>query len=64
MELKVTKKQNNTTDCIVCGLHNDASLHTRFYELEGNIICGIFHNESRIGGVAAFSDFVVIIAGA
>ena len=47
MELKVTKKQNNTTDCIVCGLHNDASLHTRFYELEGNIMCGVFHNENR-----------------
>ncbi len=47
MELKILKKQNNTPDCLVCGLHNDASLHTRFYELEGNIVCGVFRNENR-----------------
>ena len=45
MELKVLKKQNNSEECIVCGLKNDASLKVRFYECEGNIVCGVFHNE-------------------
>ena len=38
MQLKILKKQNNTQECIVCGLHSDSSLHTKFYELENNII--------------------------
>ena len=45
MELKVLKKQNNSEECIVCGLDNDSSLKVRFYECEGDIICGVFHNE-------------------
>ena len=45
MELKVLKKQNNSEECIVCGLQNDASLKVRFYECDGGLICGIFHNE-------------------
>lgn len=45
MDLKVLKKQNNSEDCIVCGLKNHSSLRTRFYELEGDIICGIFNTE-------------------
>lgn len=30
MELKVTKKQNNSDMCVVCGVYNDASLKKRF----------------------------------
>lgn len=45
MQLKVLKKQNNTQKCIVCGLHSDSSLHTKFYELENNIIYAVFKNQ-------------------
>lgn len=41
MEYKVIKKQNNSDMCIVCGLINDASLKTRFYELENGTLVGI-----------------------
>ena len=40
MKYKVTKKQNNSNDCIVCGLNTDASLKTAFYELENNTVVG------------------------
>ncbi len=45
MELKVLKKQNNSNACIVCGLDNHSSLKVRFYECEGDVVCGVFHNE-------------------
>ena len=38
MKYKVTKKQNNSGMCVVCGTHNHHSLGTSFYELEGEII--------------------------
>ena len=41
MKFKVLKKQNNSDMCIVCGVKNDSSLKSVFYELEGNIIVGI-----------------------
>lgn len=41
MKYKVTKKQNNSNDCIVCGLNTNASLKTAFYELENNTVVGI-----------------------
>lgn len=41
MKYKVTKKQNNSNDCIVCGLNTQASLKTAFYELENNAVVGI-----------------------
>ena len=41
MELKVTKKQNNSDMCVVCGVYNDASLNSVFYELENDMIVGI-----------------------
>ena len=34
MTYKVLKQQNNSAHCFVCGLQNDASLKTRFYECE------------------------------
>jgi uncharacterized protein (TIGR00369 family) len=32
--LKVIRKQNNSSDCIICGLSNSAGLHAHFYVLE------------------------------
>ena len=29
--------------CFVCGIHNDAGLNTRYYELEGKRLLGLFH---------------------
>ncbi|MEL4106339.1 PaaI family thioesterase [Oscillospiraceae bacterium WX1] len=34
MKKKVVRKQNNSSRCFVCGVTNDASLGTEFYELE------------------------------
>lgn len=42
MKYKVTKKQNNSNDCIVCGLNTSASLKAEFYELENDTIVAIF----------------------
>ncbi|MFV0518599.1 MAG: PaaI family thioesterase [Aminipila sp.] len=40
MECKVTRKQNNSSRCVVCGTNNKFSLNTRFYEVEnGQLIC-------------------------
>lgn len=41
MKYKVIKKQNNSNDCIVCGLNTASSLKAAFYELENNAIVGI-----------------------
>ncbi len=38
---KILRKQNNSDMCIVCGVKSDASLKTKFYELENNLIVGI-----------------------
>ncbi|MBU1094106.1 MAG: PaaI family thioesterase [Firmicutes bacterium] len=38
----VLKKQNNSEMCFVCGLSNDAGLHTSFYELEQGLLLGVF----------------------
>ena len=41
MKYKVIKKQNNSNDCIVCGLNTTSSLKAEFYELENNTIAAI-----------------------
>lgn len=41
MKYKITKKQNNSNDCIVCGLKTDASLKAEFYELENNTVVAL-----------------------
>lgn len=41
MKYKVIKKQNNSDMCIVCGIYNDASLKSGFYELENGALAGI-----------------------
>ncbi len=45
MQFRVLKKQNNADMCFVCGIHNDAGLNTRFYELEGKRLLGVFQGE-------------------
>lgn len=45
MKFKVLKKQHNAHMCFVCGIHNDSGLNTKFYELEGKRLLGVFHGE-------------------
>jgi uncharacterized protein (TIGR00369 family) len=42
MEYKVIRKQYNSDMCFVCGLKNDAGLHTHYYELENQSLLGVF----------------------
>ena len=42
MKFKVIRKQNNSSMCFVCGIDNQAGLHTRFYELDKNRLLGQF----------------------
>lgn len=42
MEYKVIRKQYNSDMCFVCGLQNNAGLHTHFYELENQSLLGVF----------------------
>lgn len=41
MKYKVTKKQNNSGMCVVCGTQNHHSLGASFYEVEGQIIVAL-----------------------
>lgn len=41
MKLKVTKIQNNSNSCIVCGLGNALGLQAHFYETEGDYIVAV-----------------------
>ncbi|MFZ5351294.1 MAG: PaaI family thioesterase [Bacillota bacterium] len=42
MKYKITKKQQNSKSCIVCGLKNELSLRTSFYELENGELIAFF----------------------
>lgn len=42
MKYKVTRKQQNSKKCIVCGLENDLGLKASFYELENGELVAIF----------------------
>ena len=42
MKYRVIKKQNNSSMCFVCGMDNEASLRTKYYELEDQSILGLF----------------------
>lgn len=41
MKYKVTKKQNSSKSCIVCGIENNLGLKTSFYELENGELVAI-----------------------
>lgn len=45
MNIKVIRKQNNSNDCIVCGMKNHASLKAQIYELENGMVVGITTGE-------------------
>ncbi|MHC1722650.1 MAG: PaaI family thioesterase [Aminipila sp.] len=45
MNYKVTKKQNNSDRCLVCGTKNKFSLNTRFYEIENGQLTCTFRTE-------------------
>ena len=36
--MKVLKKQNNSEDCLICGVHNALGLQAQFYEVEGDMV--------------------------
>lgn len=42
MKYKVTKKQPNSRNCLVCGLENELGLKAVFYELDNDEIISIF----------------------
>lgn len=50
MQYKVLKKQHNSHMCFVCGIHNDLGLNTKYYELEGKKLLGVFHGEDEHQG--------------
>lgn len=41
MKYKVLKKQNISSNCLVCGIENDLGLKASFYELENNELVAI-----------------------
>ncbi|MHC1721292.1 MAG: PaaI family thioesterase [Clostridiaceae bacterium] len=42
MKYKITKKQQNSNKCIVCGLNNELGLKASFYELDNDELVAIF----------------------
>lgn len=42
MDIKISKKQPNSSMCLVCGINNDFGLKSFFYELENKDVLGIF----------------------
>jgi uncharacterized protein (TIGR00369 family) len=61
MKYRVTRKQQNSRLCFVCGLKNDYGLKTAFYELENGQLAALFQTAEEHqsypgrlhGGVAA-----------
>lgn len=42
MKFKVLKKAKNYQQCMICGMNNEFSVKTQFYEIEHNMCCSIF----------------------
>lgn len=40
--MKVVKKQNNSHDCLICGVDNKFGLKAQFYETENKEVVGLF----------------------
>lgn len=47
MKYKVIGKQENSSMCLVCGVNNDLSLKTAFYELENGELVSVFHTKEE-----------------
>ncbi len=45
MKYKVTRKQNNSRKCILCGVENSSGMNARFYELENGELACIFNTK-------------------
>lgn len=41
MKYKITKKQNVSNMCVVCGIHNHSSLKSEFYECEDKFVVAL-----------------------
>jgi acyl-coenzyme A thioesterase PaaI-like protein len=41
MKYKIKNKQNNSAHCLVCGLKNQFSLRTKFYEIDNKVLVGV-----------------------
>lgn len=48
MKYKVLRKQENSRDCLVCGLENPHGLKASFYELENNELVAIFEPHNHL----------------
>lgn len=48
MKHKVLRKQENSKDCLVCGLQNPYGLKASFYELENNELVAIFEPHNHL----------------
>ena len=68
MDLKVTNLQNNSDNCIICGVQNLFSLNARFYELSKDVVCTItqfrdehqsYPHRSHGGLITALLDEVI-----
>lgn len=45
--LRVIKKQENSRDCLVCGLENTFGLQASFYEIENNELLAVFKGKNH-----------------
>lgn len=45
--MKVVKKQNNSKDCIICGIDNPLGLKAPFYEMENGEVFSVFEFKSE-----------------
>lgn len=48
MKYKVLRKQENSKDCLVCGLQNPYGLKASFYEMENNELVAIFEPHNHL----------------
>lgn len=48
MKHRVTRKQQNSKTCLVCGLKNDAGLKASFYELDNGELVAVFKIQERL----------------
>lgn len=61
MTFKVTGKQHISKNCLVCGIHNDFGLKTKFYETENKEVIAFFTPHDKLqsypgvlhGGISA-----------
>lgn len=45
--MKVLRKQNNSSECIVCGKNSDASIKAEFYDVENGLVVCVFNPKDK-----------------